>query len=111
MIQYVGRFHSEDDPGGLIREVLDMGPEFRGPASDLLLAWVLRLEADVDPGAVAGRLIVDYGIAEGPVPEGACGELVELLREVALFGSERLFGATKPTRRGGWRRQKRENRD
>ncbi len=108
MVEYVSRYHTPDDPGGLIREVLEMGPAFPGPAPDLLLSWVLRLEADADPGAIAKKLLADYGIAEGPPPEGACGELVTLLREVAEYGIGRLHGAVKPKRRGGWRSKRRD---
>ena len=89
-IKYESRYHSDDDPGGLIREVLELGPEFPGPAPDLLLAWMLRLKDDRDPAAVAGRLLQAYGVAEGPLPEGACGELVRLLRETATYGPARL---------------------
>ena len=90
MIKYESRYHSDDDPGGLIREVLEMGPEFPGPSQDILLAWMLRLEDDNDPAQVAKRLLQDYGVAEGPLPEGACGELVKLLRETASCGAETL---------------------
>ena len=47
-------------------------------------------------------------VAEGPLPEGAYGELIGLLREVSKYGWERLrAGAQKPaSRRGGRRRRK-----
>ncbi|HMB76817.1 MAG TPA: hypothetical protein VKN76_10480 [Kiloniellaceae bacterium] len=89
-IKYESRYHSDDDPGGLIREVLELGPAFPGPAQDLLLAWMLRLEADRDPAVVAQRLLQAYGVAEGPLPGGACGELVQLLRETSTYGADRL---------------------
>jgi hypothetical protein len=100
-IKYESRYHSDDDPGGLIREVLELGPAFPGPAQDLLLAWMLRLEDDRDPAVVAGRLLEAYGIASGPLPEGACGDLVKLLRETATYGADRL------RRHGGKRRGRR----
>jgi hypothetical protein len=100
-VRYVARYHSEDDPGGLIREVIELGDEFPGPAGDVLFSWLLRLEADKDPAEVAGRLLRDYGVAEGPLPDGACGELIGLLREVAQYGWERL---ERTVRRGGRRR-------
>ena len=100
-VRYMARYHSEDDPGGLIREVVELGPAFPGPAGDVLLSWLLRLEDGNDPAEVAGRLLRDYGIAEGELPEGACGELIGLLREVAQYGPERL---ERTVRRGGRRR-------
>ena len=96
VIKYDSAHDSPDDPGGLIRQVLDMGPEFPGPARDILLAWILRLGAERDPAEVAGRLLAAYGIAEGPTSEDAAGELVTLLRETAGYPREHLSG-----RRGG----------
>ena len=40
--KYLSPHHSPDDPGGVIREVLLMGPEFPGPAEDAMLAWELN---------------------------------------------------------------------
>ena len=107
-VKYISRYHSDDDPGGLIREVVELGPEFPGPAYDVLLAWILRLEASRDPAQVAARLLSEYGIAEGPLPENACGELIGLLREVSTYGWERLRATAgrSATRRGGRRRRK-----
>ena len=95
-IKYVSAHDSPDDPGGLIRQVLDMGPEFPGPARDILLAWILRLGNDRDPAEAANQLLAAYGLAEGPVGEDAAGELVALLRETAGYPREHLSG-----RRGG----------
>ena len=104
-IKYLSEHHSDDDPGGLIKEVLDMGPAFPGPAEDIMLAWMLRLKDDQDAAEVAGRLLRDYGVGEGPLPEGACGRVVEILRETAQFGRDRLQGhVCRPKRRGGRRR-------
>ena len=60
-----------------------MGPEFPGPASDAILAWTLRLGTDRDPALAAKQLLATYDLTEGPLPEGACGEVVELLRQAA----------------------------
>src|SRR3546814_4207546 len=38
MVRYLSEHDSPDDPGGLIREVLQMGAEFPGPAEDVVLA-------------------------------------------------------------------------
>jgi len=105
-IKYDSAHDSPDDPGGLIRQVLDMGPEFPGPARDILLAWMLRLGDDQDPAEAAGRLIERYGIAEGPAPDGACGRVIELLRQAASFPQERLAGHLE-RRRGRSRRRNR----
>lgn len=98
-IKYVSEHHSDDDPGGLIRDVLDAGPEFQGPAEDIVLSWTLRLEDDRDPAACAQRLLADYGVAEGPVPEGAAGRVVTLLREAATYPQDRLHGHVRRGRR------------
>lgn len=99
--RYLSPHHSSDDPGGVIREVLLMGPEFPGPAEDVMLAWTLRLGADQDPADAAKRLLAAYHLAEGPLPEGACGKLVGLLRQTAGSGD---LAARRPMRRGGRRR-------
>lgn len=89
-ITYTSPHHSDEDPGGLIRETLNMGPAFTGPARDALLSWVLRLGDGVDVAAAAQTLLTRYGYAEGPAPDGACGELVVLLRETARYPGQRL---------------------
>lgn len=98
-IRYVSRHHSEDDPGGLIQEALAAGPAFPGPAEDLLVAWSLRLDQSRDPAGAAARLLATHGLAEGPLPEGAAGRLVALLRKAAASGLRPSAGA--PRRRGG----------
>jgi len=97
-IKYESRYHSDDDPGGLIREVLELGPEFPGPAPDILLAWMLRLGEDQDPATIAGRLLKNYQVDAGPIPDGACGELVKLLRETATYGADRLIARSNKRR-------------
>jgi hypothetical protein len=99
--RYLSPHHSPDDPGGVIREVLLMGPEFPGPAEDVMLAWTLRLGPDLDPADAAKRLLAAYELSEGPLPDGACGKLVDLLRQPADSGG-RATG--RPVRRGGRRR-------
>ena len=101
-MKYASKHHSEDDPGGIIRQVLDAGPEFEGPAEDILLAWTMRLGDGADAGAAAARLTAAYGIAEGPLPEGAAGRVVELLREAANYPQARM-GRDLKRRRGGRR--------
>lgn len=101
--KYVSPHHSPDDPGGVIREVLLMGPDFPGPAEDVMLAWTLRLGPDREPADAAKRLLAAYDVAEGPLPEGACGKLVDLLRQTAVSGEV----ASRPVRRGGRQRGRR----
>ena len=101
-VKYLSKHHSEDDPGGLIREVLETGEAFQGPAEDILLAWTLRLGDDRDPAEVAQRLIQAYGIGDDPVPQGACGRLVTLLRETAASPRGQLHSRRpRRGRRGG----------
>ncbi len=100
-IRYVSKHHSEDDPGGLIQEALAAGPAFPGPAEDLLLAWSLRLAPERDAATAAGRLLAAHGLDAGPLPEGAIGRLVALLREAADSGQRPSAGP--PRRRGGRR--------
>lgn len=97
-LRYVSKHHSEDDPGGLIHEALAAGADFAGPAEDLLLAWTLRLGDSVDPRAAARRLLDARALAEGPLPEGAAGQLVALLRQTAeaqLIAKRRRGGSPR----------------
>ena len=81
--RYLSSHHSADDPGGLIGEALGCGAELQGPAEDILLAWSLCLADDQDPAEAAQRLLRANGHAEGPLPPGPAGRLVQLLRETA----------------------------
>lgn len=98
-IKYISANDSPDDPGGLIKEILDMGAEFPGPAEDILVAWMLRLGEEQDPAEAARRLLDSYGVAEGTLPDDACGRVVALLRQAAQFPQTRL--ARHMGRRGG----------
>jgi len=49
-----------DDPKALIREAFAMGPEFPGPAEDLLLSWLLSLGAEQPPAEAAAALLPRY---------------------------------------------------
>jgi len=101
-VTYTSKHHSPEDPGGLIREVLDLGPEFPGPARDVLLTWMMRLDEDADPSAAARALIARYGLDHTPSKAGPCAELVALLRETATYPQERLNShLCRPRRRGG----------
>ena len=101
--RFLSPHHSPDDPGGVIGEVIRMGPEFPGPAEDVILAWTIRLGVDRDPADAAKRLLETYELTEGPLPDGACGKLVDLLRQAA--GSGDLM-ASRPARRRGRRRER-----
>lgn len=101
--KFLSPHHSPDDPGGVIGEVIRMGPEFPGPAEDVMLAWTLRLGVDRDPADAAKRLLETYELAEGPLPEGACGKLIDLLRQAASSGNQPM---SRPVRRRGRRRER-----
>ena len=75
-----------------------MGPDFPGPAEDVLLSWILRLDPAIDPVAAAAVLLRHYGVAEGAPPAGEAGKLIRLLRETA---------AANPGRDGQSRRRRR----
>ena len=107
-INYLSKYHSEDDPGGLIREVLNLGSDFPGPAEDILLSWTLRLGATANPAEHAKRLLAAYEIAEGPVPDDPRGRLIALLREAAAFSPATMVS---PGKRGAHRPSRRRRRD
>ena len=104
-IKYVSKHHSQNDPGGLIREALNMGEEFPGPAEDLVLAWMLALGNERDPAEAAKELATAYGFAEGPVPPDETGRIVEMLRQTAAFPKDRLSGQPRDRRRGAGQRR------
>ncbi|MGF1610907.1 MAG: hypothetical protein ACFCUQ_16005 [Kiloniellales bacterium] len=104
-IKYVSPHHSEDDPGGLIHDVIAAGADFAGPAEDIILTWTLRLGEGRDPAAAAQRLLAAHGLAEGPLPQGAAGRVIEMLREAASYPEDRLRRHVRPKRDG--RRRKR----
>jgi hypothetical protein len=79
-----------EDPVGLIGQALAMGADFPGPAEDVLLSWIMKLDAAVDPIAAAAALIQRYGVADGPLPDGEAGKLVRLLRETAACSADRI---------------------
>ena len=96
-LRYVSKHHSEDDPGGLIHEAFAAGPEFTGPAEDLLLAWTLRLERGQDAPAAAARLLAELAPPCAVAPEGEAGRLLTLLRQTAAADAN----AVPRRRRGG----------
>ena len=106
-IKYATRYHSDDDPGGLIREVVEMGDDFPGPAKDIILSWVIRLEPGHDAAKAAGHILRDYGLEGRPDPKGACGEVVAMVREIALYGPERLSSVSPSSPRHGRRGRRR----
>jgi len=102
-ITYTSKYHCPEDPGGSIHEALAMGDAFPGPARDIVLAWMLRLDGSIAAHAAAQRLLDSHGLAEGPLPEGRRGELVRLLREAAQATEARLKarGRARRTERRG----------
>jgi hypothetical protein len=71
------------DPDDLIGQVLAMGPEFKGPAEDVIFSWLITLPADVDPAAAANQLLDAHNLRTGEPPAGPLGRLWQLLRETA----------------------------
>jgi hypothetical protein len=91
-----------EDPNNLIRQVLEMGEEFPGPAGDVLLSWLLDLKERVDPAVAAQRLIERHRLPGPPFADTPRGKLIRLLHETATFSAERLEGMAG-RRRGGRR--------
>jgi hypothetical protein len=91
------------DPHHLIRQVLQMGAEFSGPAEDVIFSWLISLARDVDPATAANLLLDEHQLRNGAPPPGALGRLWELLRETASYSGDRLRSAS-PGRRGRRRR-------
>jgi hypothetical protein len=87
------------DPQLLIRQVLDMGAEFPGPAEDILLSWVLSLDRALDPASAAQQLIDAYGL-EIPADHHATLRLRELILQTARFPDGSLPSQGNARRRG-----------
>lgn len=81
-----------DDPKSLIFEAFAMGPEFPGPAEDLLLSWILSLDTAADPRAAAIRLVARHAPDPGAFDNPHIRRLAELLAQTAT---------TDPAARGG----------
>ena len=87
------------DPQLLIRQVLDMGADFPGPAEDILLSWILSLDRALDPAAAAQQLIDAYGL-EIPAEHRATQRLCELILQTARFPDGSLQSPGTARRRG-----------
>jgi hypothetical protein len=81
-----------DDPKSLIFEAFAMGPEFPGPAEDLLLSWILSLDVATDPRAAAQRLIARHAADPDRFENSHVRRLADLLAQTAT---------TDPAMRGG----------
>lgn len=91
------------DPNLLIRQVIEMGAEFTGPAEDILFSWLISLAADLEPATAANLLLDEHNLRHGEPPPGALGRLWTLLRETSAFPDSRLSS----TARGKSRRRTR----
>jgi hypothetical protein len=96
MVKYTSKHHAPEDPGGLIHQVLHAGADYAGPAEDVILSWMLRLDDGQDPAAAARHLLRAHGYEAGALPKGPAGQVVRMLRETAQATPERLH---KPSRR------------
>ena len=81
-----------DDPKSLVTEAFAMGSDFPGPAEDLLLSWILSLDAAADPRAAAARLLGRHAPDPAKLGNDHIRRLAELLRQTAV---------TDPAARGG----------
>lgn len=79
-----------EDPKGLIRQILEMGEDFPGPAGDVLLSWLLDLKDKADPAEAARRLIERHGLPGPPFADSHRGRLIRLLHETATYSPDRL---------------------
>lgn len=91
-----------EDPSRLIRQVLEMGEEFPGPANDVLLSWLIELKDRIDPAEAARRLIQRHKLPGPPFATTPRGELIRLIHETASYSAERLEEMGR-RRRGGRR--------
>ncbi|GBD43833.1 hypothetical protein HRbin40_01316 [bacterium HR40] len=82
------------DPGGLMRAAL-LADRPDANVRELLLCWLLRLPAGLDPALAACRILG----WNGQQRKGADYELRDLLREVALWPRERLARRVRCHRR------------
>lgn len=73
------------DPGGLLRAAFVDGGRPVG-VRELVVIWLLRLPAEIDPAHAAGCLLA----AQGAAPHGDATELRRLLEEIAVWPRERL---------------------
>ena len=79
-----------EDPNRLIRQVLEMGEEFPGPANDVLLSWLIELKDRIDPAEAARRLIERHNLPGPPFATTPRGKLIRLIHETASYSAERL---------------------
>lgn len=83
------------DPHLLIKQVVEMGADFTGPAEDIVFSWLISLAADLDPAAAANLLLDEHNLRQGEPPPGALGRLWTLLRETAEYPDARLRAAAQ----------------
>lgn len=87
------------DPNLLIRQVIEMGQEFTGPAEDIIFSWLISLAQDLEPAAAANLLLDEHNLRRGEPPPGAIGRVWTLLRETADYPDSRLSAGARRRRR------------
>lgn len=87
------------DPNLLIRQVIEMGQEFTGPAEDIIFSWLISLAHDLEPATAASQLLDEHNLRQGEPPPGAIGRVWILLRETANYPDSRLRTAARHRRR------------
>jgi hypothetical protein len=81
-----------DDPHGALRSALDGGLDPTIPPEDIVLGWLLRLPATLDPAGAAARVIA---VSALPVRND---RLLALLTDVANWPHHRLARLRGPGR-------------
>ncbi len=92
------------DPVNLMAQVFADIYDFKGPAQDILLSWILRLPGTLSPGEAA-KLVVSEIVAKTaektPEPSAEGHVLIELLRQTSMHNLEAIKPAGMDRRRGG----------
>jgi hypothetical protein len=89
------------DPVNLMSQVFEDISMFLGPASDILLSWLLRLPSST-PAAEAAQKVLDKivkGNSDGASEEGV--KLIELLNQTATHSLKDIKLSGMDKRRGG----------
>lgn len=85
-----------EDPVNLMQQVFDHAPEFMGPAPDILLSWLMRLDARVDQPSAARWVLQHYAEPARATANAESLKLIDLLEQASR--GERI---DRPQRRGG----------
>ena len=87
-----------EDPVNLMQQVFDHASEFMGPAPDILLSWLMRLDPGVDQAAAAAWVLETYARPVEATANAESRMLIDLLQQAANGDAP-----TSARRRGGRR--------